>query len=78
MSQTCFGLKAARKGKRTNFEKSYFVCGAWGKFGTVSQFFIVRKSALEPKPHSTLTILSVGPGRAKKNFGTECLDHVFV
>ena len=48
VSQTCFCLKAARKGKSTSFERSYLVCAAWGQFGTVSQFFSMRKSALEP------------------------------
>ena len=52
--------------------------GAWFKFGTVSQFFSVGKSALEPKLYCALIILSVGLGRAGKNFGTQCPNNVFV
>ena len=69
VSRTCFGLKAARKGRSTNFEKSYFVCGLGANLGQCPNFF-VRKSALEPKPHSALIILSVGLGWARENFGT--------
>ena len=35
----------------------------------VSQFFSVRKSALEPKPYCALIILSMGLGWAKENLG---------
>ena len=52
------------------------MCGAWGKFGKVSQFFSVRKSALEPKPYDALIILSVGLGWARENFETQCCKDV--
>ena len=38
----------------------------------------MRKSSLEPKPYCALIILSVGLGRAGKNFGTQCPNNVFV
>ena len=78
VSRSYFCLKSARKGKSGSFERSYLVSGTWGTFGTVSQFFIVRKSALEAKLYGALIILGMGLGRASENFGTECTDHVFV
>ena len=44
--------------------------GAWGKFGTVSQFFVVRNKALESKMYDALIIFNVGLGRDRENFGT--------
>ena len=46
------------------------MCGAWGKFWTVSIFFLVRNKALECKPYDVLIIVSVGLGLARENFGT--------
>ena len=46
--------------------------GDWGKLGTVSQVFSVRKSALEPNPNDALIILSEGLNWARENFKTLC------
>ena len=42
----------------------------------MSQFFSVRKSAMETKLYCALIILSMGLGWAKENFGTQCPKNI--
>ena len=75
MSQKYFCLKVAEKEKSRTFGRSVLGCGAWFKFGTVSQFFQLERVHWSL---SCTVILRMGLGWAKENFGTQCPKNIFV